>query len=151
MPKSNQDLMKRTLAQAFINIDWAGAQIHEVAEKFRPVHPDLAEGLDAAMSLLVTCQEVMNTFAGACWLNDHPDWSSWSATGRPRHDVTEVLVMDSEVLGKLLFAIKHDIPTPTIEEWSPERILIVAEYAIAVFMDMWDYEITIPDKPKELE
>jgi hypothetical protein len=99
MPKTSKDVLKRKIAQAMNNIDKAGSDISEVETAFRQVadnlandeqnaidydgdkvetpHEMLADGLQAALALLVSTQEVINEFARISWGMDNPDWQVW--------------------------------------------------------------------------
>ena len=88
MPKTRRDLSKRLLAQAYINIDYAGKYIHQLANTFEEQHPDLAQILELTNEGLFNVTELLKNFARISWMDDNPDWTIWAATGRPRHSLT---------------------------------------------------------------
>lgn len=77
MPKTHHDLMKRQLAQAYYHLNLSGTFISRVEDQFRPDHPELADGLIAALGLITAVQQIMDTFVGAAWGNDEVNWESW--------------------------------------------------------------------------
>ncbi len=77
MPKRAKDRLKKIIAQANNDINRAGANINAVEAEFRPVHPELADGLVAALSLLVSTQDVINKFGEVAWGMTEPNWDSY--------------------------------------------------------------------------
>jgi hypothetical protein len=67
MGKTKRDNLKRTLAQACHSLDGSLVRIAELEEIFRPVHPDLADGLIAAAQLIADAETVLETFALVSW------------------------------------------------------------------------------------
>lgn len=104
MAKTKRDQIKRTIAQAWINIDWSGQYLDEVEKIFREQHPELADILMASMEGLVIVQETLKTWSEKVWAVENPDWISWAATGRPRKellkadDATELAAENTETL-----------------------------------------------------
>jgi hypothetical protein len=77
MPKTKHDLLKRQLAQAYYHLNQSGTFISRVEDQFRPDHPELADGLIAALGLITAVQQVMDTFVEAAWGTTTPAWESW--------------------------------------------------------------------------
>lgn len=77
MAKSHRDLMKRTLAQAVNHINAAATDISSLEDEFRPVHPNLANGLVAMLSLLAETLKLINVFAELAWQMKDPNWDAW--------------------------------------------------------------------------
>lgn len=87
MPKTQRDIYRRTLAQAYINLNWAGTYILDLYNTFNPVHPELGVMLAAVLEGIALNTEVLQQFAGDAWGNYNPDWQSWAATGQATHGV----------------------------------------------------------------
>ncbi|MEW5992936.1 MAG: hypothetical protein AB1744_00885 [Candidatus Zixiibacteriota bacterium] len=89
MPKTHRDVLRRTLAQAYINLNWSGLYLEEIISQFQSPHPDLADILETAQKGILIAQEFIDRFAKEAWSAESPDWNSWAATGRPRHGLSE--------------------------------------------------------------
>lgn len=77
MPKSTKDQLKRTMGQAVNNINLAATYLSTIEDTFRPVHPELADGLVAALGLLKSTTEVIDMFALNAWGMENPNWQAW--------------------------------------------------------------------------
>lgn len=77
MPKTKRDLMKRQLAHAYNNFNLAGGHLQVVIDEFKPVHPELAEGLELCQALILQAMNLLVAFATIAWNNPSPDWDSW--------------------------------------------------------------------------
>lgn len=85
MPKTQRDLYRRKLAQAYININWAATYLLELYNVFNPVHPELGAYLQGALEGLAVNTEILTQFAQDAWGKETPDWIAWAATGKPTH------------------------------------------------------------------
>ncbi len=96
MPKTHRQLIQRKLAQGVININYAGTYFHEIAEEYRPVHPELAEALDNALYGLAMVTDIAEKFAMAISGAPNINWNTWAGTNRPTHDDSIALSDDGE-------------------------------------------------------
>ena len=78
MSRTVRDAMKRKVAQAVVNINLAASYLSELETEFRPVHPELADGLKVALELAANELLVIDAFALAAWDMESPDWTSWT-------------------------------------------------------------------------
>lgn len=70
MGKTTRDRLKRKLAQAYRNVDNSLQDLKLIHDTFKDVHPDLADGLQAAIELQIHSQTIMLLFADKCWYVD---------------------------------------------------------------------------------
>jgi len=77
MPKTKRDRLKGSIATAYLDLDRSVNQIAEVGVEFDPVHPELAEGLELAVTLITQAQQVIELFYRGAW-GDVP--ANWEAT-----------------------------------------------------------------------
>jgi hypothetical protein len=85
MPVSKRDLLRRALAQAWGHLDEAMEDLLNLAEIFRPHHPDMAEALSKYAEVCLGLQEELKFFALAAWgraPETREDWDRWR-TGSP--------------------------------------------------------------------
>jgi hypothetical protein len=85
MPKSHRDLIQRKLAQAYINIYWAGSYLLDLFDEFDNVHPEYAEILKQILLGLDIQTDLLEMFGKKISGRDVIDWQAWAGTGRPRH------------------------------------------------------------------
>jgi hypothetical protein len=52
MPRNEREYAKRKLKQVIGNLDIGGQYLYELAELYRPVHPEIAEQLDLMMQYM---------------------------------------------------------------------------------------------------
>ncbi len=90
MPKTHRQLIQRKLAQGYININYAGTFVKEIAEEYRPVHPELAEALDNALLGLAMVTDILEKFGMVISGAPNINWYSWAGTNRPTHDKEDV-------------------------------------------------------------
>ena len=76
MPKTFRQLLQRQIAEAHKNIDLAMKHIIVVHQEFEPVHPELAESLEVAVTGLDTIQSILKSFMSAAWGRENPDWDA---------------------------------------------------------------------------
>ncbi len=91
MPKTQRDLYRRRLAQAYININWSATYILELYNIFNPVHPELAAYLMNTLEGLEVVTDLLTRFAQESWGHTEINWASWSADGRPTHGIQDKL------------------------------------------------------------
>lgn len=77
MPKTHRDFLKRKTAHVVFNIDRAGMHLEGLLSEFKPVHPDIAVGLELAQEMLIHALKLVNTFAEVSWNMTSPDWDAW--------------------------------------------------------------------------
>ena len=100
MPKTVRDIMKRHLAQAYHDLDLPGNHINTVEDSFRKDHPELADGLLAALELIAQIELVLDAFAELSWGYTGMDWSKWRMTGKKEEDDISDRI-DAHVYGEL--------------------------------------------------
>jgi len=83
MPKTNRDNIKRLIAQAWINMDFAGKYISQVADMYRQPHPEEAEQLDLACTGILLLEDVLQDFVLRNYMIDNPDWGTMAGRGVP--------------------------------------------------------------------
>ncbi len=98
MPKTHRQLIQRKLAQAYINISYSGNYLKELSEEFRPLHPELADILDNAMTGLAIVSDVIEKFGMKISGAPNINWYSWSGTNRPTHNDTEDEITSKDYL-----------------------------------------------------
>ena len=89
MPKTTRDKIKRELAQAYININWAGTYLLELYNLFHDQHPEHSEVLDTIMKGLEVSSDLIDKFAKEIYVKDTIDWQSWAGRGRPGYNLGE--------------------------------------------------------------
>lgn len=77
MPKTKRDLMKRQVGHVYNNLNLAGGHLQQLIDEFQPVHPELAEVLEAMQGGILVQLEMLNKFVFACWGVIDPPWDSW--------------------------------------------------------------------------
>lgn len=107
MPKTHRQKIQRKLAQAFININYSGNYIHDIAEEYRPVHADLAEALDNALLGMAMVTDILEAFAKRISGAEEINWNSWAGTARPRRDIEDT-AEEAEDNGTPDLAISED-------------------------------------------
>ncbi len=74
MPKTTRDLLKGSLAGAYVHFDQGLDQIGKVHNAFLEQHPEMTEGLEIAAALIHQAQELIKTFWVAAWDSLPGDW-----------------------------------------------------------------------------
>jgi hypothetical protein len=77
MPKTNRDVLKRAVAQAYFHYERAMEIIVELKRIFEPVHPELAEALTVTLTASLACQEMLTKFWTEAWVQETIRWESW--------------------------------------------------------------------------
>lgn len=57
MPRNTREWAKRKLKESQGNLDWALFHLHEIEEKYRPVHPDIADAIEKIMQVIVLADQ----------------------------------------------------------------------------------------------
>lgn len=83
MPKTHRDLIKRKLAQAYININWAGKYLLQLKQEFDPIHPEIGQYLEEALEGLAIETDILTHIAKNITGAEQINWQAWAATGRP--------------------------------------------------------------------
>ena len=88
MGKTNQEMIRRKMAQAFLNCTKAMGHLADVESKFAGAHDDMAEFLRVmCVSLDVTCG-CIEQFCMMAWGRIPDNWESWrnGARVQPREN-----------------------------------------------------------------
>jgi len=83
MPKTKRDYIKRTLAQAYINLEWSGTYLANVYELYKNQHPELAELLSLSVEGIINIENLLELFAKETFGVQQPNWYAWAARGKP--------------------------------------------------------------------
>ena len=76
MPRTVRDTLKGHTAAAVLDLEAATDEIAQVGITFDASHPELADGLRIAMTLIDQAREVLEAFYVASWGSLPSDWES---------------------------------------------------------------------------
>ena len=61
MPRNTREWAHRKIAQARGNIDWSGAHLQEIKERYEPTQPEIAGALATAQEMLAMVDNLLDT------------------------------------------------------------------------------------------
>lgn len=64
MPNTERQWARREIDRAAENLNWAGTHLNRVEERYRALHPEIADPLIAAMQLISVAQEGIEAIKG---------------------------------------------------------------------------------------
>jgi len=77
MPKTNRDVLKREVAQAYFHYERAMEVLVALKAIFEPVHPDLSAALDVVLQASLASQALLTAFWTEAWGQETIRWESW--------------------------------------------------------------------------
>ena len=77
MGKTNQERIRRKIAQAYRNMSRVVDDLAPIAELFEGPHPDMAEGLKVICVSQEIAQGLLENFCRAAWGRIPENWDAW--------------------------------------------------------------------------
>ena len=87
MGKTNQEMIRRKLAQAYLNTTKAMGDLAAIESKFAGTHDDMADFLKVICVGLDTACGAIEQFSMMAWGRVPDNWESWRNGAKPKPDV----------------------------------------------------------------